>query len=367
MKLSSNVSGLKQQGLLFIFLVLFCLNINISAQTGNDIKKRFLVDKIYDYHDTLIAEYFYDDSYKLIKKIVHDELVESLRIISRKRVDTFEYKDGRISKIKSYHLYIDNAKWGSDTIENTVVTNYEYDYQGNLILPGRDYIYNNNQLISTNGYEMENCFYRDTLVYDKSSNVIKHIWVRPELNAFGEPIKGTYFADIRDYEYDNNPKPYFGIENLFVYNPYPYINGPDWEISISNNNMTKAINDGYLWYYTYNENGLPATIETKCIGSDSKYPIMLKLNYKQISTDIKPIQKESIGIKIYPNPANNVLYVECETSGILKLYDLFGKLVINQNINNKAEIDVSHLPGGFYNIRLESDGKISGCCKIIKK
>jgi hypothetical protein len=49
---------------------------------------------IYDYQNNLIAEYFYDNDKRLIKKIVTDNPG-----INRWWVDEFEYENNRVSKI----------------------------------------------------------------------------------------------------------------------------------------------------------------------------------------------------------------------------------------------------------------------------
>jgi hypothetical protein len=124
--------------------------------------------------------------------------------------------------------------------------------------------------------------YVDTIVYNDLGNIIEYIYIRPELNAFGDPIPGTIKRVVNTYEYDNMQKPNFGLDYLFVYNPFPYIETPDFEKNLSKNNITKATEDGYEWVYTYNENGLPETIETKWIGIETLEPMLLRMTYKQI-------------------------------------------------------------------------------------
>jgi hypothetical protein len=46
---------------------------------------------------------------------------------------------------------------------------------------------------------------------------------------------------------------------------------------------------------------------------------------------------------------------------------MLGKEVLNQNINGKSEINISHLPKGIYNVRVFSESKIIGNSKIVKQ
>lgn len=65
--------------------------------------------------------------------------------------------------------------------------------------------------------------------------------------------------------------------------------------------------------------------------------------------------------KIYPSPANDILYLVFPKEEIgdysIQLYDLMGKLVFSNQGNqrsNQIEIDVSALPIGTYIVRMES-------------
>jgi hypothetical protein len=73
-------------------------------------------------------------------------------------------------------------------------------------------------------------------------------------------------------------------------------------------------------------------------------------------------------ISIYPNPTNSTLCVEYNgyTLTTIKLFDMLGKEVLSQNISEKSEINVSHLPRGVYNVKILSEGKVLKESKIVK-
>jgi len=73
-------------------------------------------------------------------------------------------------------------------------------------------------------------------------------------------------------------------------------------------------------------------------------------------------------ITIYPNPAQNVFFVECEnfTSVTIKLYDMLGREILIKNATGKAEIDISDLPKGMYHAVAFSAGGVVGNRKIVK-
>ena len=250
------------------------------ALTGS--RDELLVDKIYDYHNNLLAEYIYEKNNRLVKRIVTDRIIESYRTIDRRWEDEFEYENGRVSKIKTYTRYIDSF-FGNDDESHTENT-FEYDLEGKLI-KSRDasFRYENGRVEGFLRVNEGPFYVTDTIVYDNSGNVIRHIYIGPELTGFGQPIPGTTKRDVRYYEYDDKPKPNFGLDYLFGYNPLPYIEAPELIGALSKNNMIKATEDGYAFIYTYNEDGLPATIETKWIGVETLEPMLMRITYKKIN------------------------------------------------------------------------------------
>lgn len=72
-------------------------------------------------------------------------------------------------------------------------------------------------------------------------------------------------------------------------------------------------------------------------------------------------------VKIYPNPNNgivNISFSEAASNVIIEIYDLLGKQVHNQVINNISlgtvqTININEFVGGIYNIRITTDKNIS--------
>lgn len=264
-------------------LTISCCYYDPGFDTDDDmgIRKDFLVDKIYNYHGKLLAEYTYDNSNRLIKKAVADALVEPHRIIYRKWADEFVYQNGHVSKIiNTTNIREDN---GYVQFDYKTINSFEYDAYGRLIKKNGEALnfrYENGRIVGSL-HENDQWIKADTLVYDNSGNIIEHIRIVPELTAFGEPIPGTAVRTVRYYEYDDKPKPNFGLDYLFVYNPFPYTEVPDLIMALSKNNMTKATEDGYAFIYTYNEDGLPETIETKWLDIETLEPMLLRISYKK--------------------------------------------------------------------------------------
>ncbi|HXD94126.1 MAG TPA: T9SS type A sorting domain-containing protein [Bacteroidia bacterium] len=99
--------------------------------------------------------------------------------------------------------------------------------------------------------------------------------------------------------------------------------------------------------------------------TDSVYRLsnssMVTVNVLQSTTGISIFKTQNASIKIYPNPANDVLNVELEMlngKAELKLFDVNGKQVLWQTINGKTIVDVSNLNAGVYNISIANNGGV---------
>lgn len=74
-------------------------------------------------------------------------------------------------------------------------------------------------------------------------------------------------------------------------------------------------------------------------------------------------ENEAAAAAIYPNPANDVLNIELKEQKDLtvKIYDLAGKVVLNQNFGLTGEqtLDISGFAPGMYNVQVIADGRTS--------
>jgi hypothetical protein len=238
-----------------------------ETHNRNCISDNFLVDRIYDYHHNLLAQFIYDDENRLTKRIITTLSVHPIRTDEMRSEDKFEYRNGRVSRIINHtrsHTIFHQFDF-EDRSEFRSETTFEYDSQGRLIRRnGKDlnFRYENGRIVGLFKESNDPFIHRDTLVYDNSGNIIKHIRIVPELTMFGQPIPGTSRRVVHHFEYDNRPRPNFGLDDLFVFQPLPQMgNFLDYQMLLSRNNLTKATEDRHAFVYTYNEFGLPATIE----------------------------------------------------------------------------------------------------------
>ncbi len=112
-------------------------------------------------------------------------------------------------------------------------------------------------------------------------NVVKYTVSMPESgDLIGTPKPGTYREAIFEYEYDNHPKPNFGLGEAFFwdgrYNPWPGAGNANEQLArtLSRNNLTRCEQGRVAYRYTYNEEGLPETVQTVWIGIGTAFGLV---------------------------------------------------------------------------------------------
>ncbi|MES2620297.1 MAG: T9SS type A sorting domain-containing protein [Bacteroidota bacterium] len=96
-----------------------------------------------------------------------------------------------------------------------------------------------------------------------------------------------------------------------------------------------------------------------------------------IYSDIKPIYTQTPWLKVYPNPATDVVrfeynWVEWDAVGDcqLVLADLQGRVVLSQTIpkySSRQEVNIKELAAGVYTASVQSGEKRIAVCKVVKE
>ncbi len=275
--------------LLFIkvIFILAGLVILLGCRKDDDVlqvsETKFLVDKIYNYNNDLIAEYFYDNENRLIKKYVTEHLGSNYQQEWASYSDEFEYHNSRVSRIIhkdiSYNMF--NYEINIYYNSNGKTTRTETYKNGQQISSNSNYRYKGDNLTGTVKYNLGTMFYKDSIIHNNLGNVIKYLYERPKTDLIGNPIPETKITIIQEFSYDNYLRPNFNIDYLFIYEPLPFRELADLQRQLSTNNMTEFI-DGTKWLYSYNEQGLPSTIEVKWKDIETSTPMLLRIKYKEI-------------------------------------------------------------------------------------
>ncbi|NOX87149.1 MAG: T9SS type A sorting domain-containing protein [Chlorobi bacterium] len=131
--------------------------------------------------------------------------------------------------------------------------------------------------------------------------------------------------------------------------------------------------DSYLWSTGSTENSIIITGSTLGQGD---WSVWVKVTQGVCSasdtiqlTVSHTDELQDMGVKIFPNPAGNVLQIQSERKfNKVELINNVGMVVISKRINNvgnKVSIDISDIPSGIYLIRIYFDD-FAGNGKIIK-
>ncbi len=84
--------------------------------------------------------------------------------------------------------------------------------------------------------------------------------------------------------------------------------------------------------------------------------------------DVVGISKLFADINIYPNPANNVVFISNAKKSTVTVTDIYGKSVLNHVVSfDSEEIDINNLTSGLYIVKIELNGYMSERKLIIVK
>ena len=241
---------------------------NDIEDISSDLRKKYLVEKITWYDDETNhkeAYYEYDNNNRLVRRIIHNTYFEQGRVKHDTIVDNYEYTEGNLTKISHKDVYV------------SYTYDLEYDNAGRLITSK----YGNNIMhFCYRGGKMDSIWYDNApecytiLKYDEHGNIVKEIKRVPEMDDIEYPT-GNYVFRENEYEYDDKIRPFFNIDNAFVYDPIfgQGTTHPVYIRMLSTNNLIKYSRSS--WHYTYNEEGLPIELRRRFEGvtpaNDPKY------------------------------------------------------------------------------------------------
>lgn len=169
-------------------------------------------------------------------------------------------------------------------------------------------------------------------------------------------VYGNFALGIQAY--DLNTQTYLSTPN-FV----PTVNLNTAEYDYVNNRFyfTETDYATYGMLYRYNAiNG--QKIDSVNIGIS---PDAIALDFRVNNVSVNEVEK-NYQFKVYPNPFNDFINIETEGLGILYVYDINGRLYLEQNLNtNRVQINTESLPQGVYVLKLRVDNDVQ-TIKLIK-
>ncbi len=227
-------------------------------------------------------------------------------------------------------------------------------------------------------------YYRKTL--EKERDNISQTWTSKtyfDTIVVNRPTKKTVISPVGSYEISDTATP--GAMSFSVHlkkykikdsTSLAFHDGPFHLVSDTCYQFNFALTSGESIYvvtkgigevYQYNEGGASNTST-----------FVKELFYYKIGNSIwggpKYISVEEnklLGIKIYPNPATNILNINVPTFvdvADLRLLNISGQVVLKtQLLSDKNQIQISELPSGVYFLEIEQGGKIIRKKIIVQK
>lgn len=221
--------------------------------------------------------YEYDQNNRLKKRTLYTTILEQGQVKNKMSVDTLEYDGDRLQKIRV--ISCTDPYHHSDQL-------FFYDEEGRLIR--YEYGYNVMCFAYRNGCMDSVYFPSDPemyilLDYDTRGNVVRTLHRLMEYDMLEQPT-GRYYTRMYEYEYDNNQRPNFNVDNAFMYEP---IFGQGGTYStfvrmISPNNMTRYSAGPEIWEYEYNERGLPTTMYHQFADVVPTYHPVYRFTYRAV-------------------------------------------------------------------------------------
>lgn len=158
-----------------------------------------------------------------------------------------------------------------------------------------------------------------------------------------------------------------------------------------NNNLLPNINlpldtaMGYILYiynnsfntfdmHFYRHNALPFVDDMNHVQIDSGRVDGITFFYKDmvapvlfyIGNVIDVEENERLSSDIFPNPFADIIRLQPDFIGNIKIFDSLGRIIYDQIITEPSEINLSHLPQGVYYSRLENNKGAVTFTKLIK-
>ena len=214
------------------------------------------------------------------------------------------------------------------------------------------------------------------ILLDAFGNIIDHVNYSDSL-PWPDAVGNGYYLELKDINLDNSlasgweaskvaltQEAYLDVSTATM--SLGYQEGSSGTLNIaSNTTWTTSISETWLTINNANGSGNATVIVTAqknpSINTRNATVIIeaTGLPYKTViitqsgsPTGISDIENNPI--KIYPNPSNNVLFIEGLSEDTqVSIYDLKGNLIIKKQLF-KDNLDISNLASGMYTIKLEN-------------
>lgn len=198
-------------------------------------------------------------------------------------------------------------------------------------------------------------YFRELTIYDEDGGFIVSGNVKDTINGEGKFAMCKYLpnGDI-DTSFGNNG---IVISEAFFHSTSDSIDCL-WNVLVQSNG--KIILQGSTPHFSH-----PTTLG----GQHHSSLIMNRYYGESNKGDLTNVENMEVynNLEIYPNPANDVLYINSDKQGLIEIYDIKGKLIISKIVSDKKTvIESGFLNSGMYLVKFtDNEGSID-LKKVIK-
>ncbi len=316
--------------------------IHSSWDSGNSawkIDEKFVYK--YDATSNLVEEYRYTWN-STLNQLDTFNMTKNFYDLSNKKIKREEYGkwSGNMELIETnYYTYNSNQLLAIDSAimqSNINVAYYLYDANGHLLQELRKYF---------DGIEMHNSSKRDYAynTLGKITNEDIYTWVND--------------AWRKDYKYERNFDNNGNLVNFMSGGYYNNTNGNFFtELQEANRevlifDLNYNVSQIALYYEEDSEENKKDTTtwESYNYTNTSWFNTERTLYYYSSFLPNSILENKTLEVRVYPNPATDYVLVDSKdlsTNASIRIYDSFGRIVINQPINGK--VSVKGLSNGIY-------------------
>lgn len=132
--------------------------------------------------------------------------------------------------------------------------------------------------------------------------------------------------------------------------------------------ISVELQDSNAAYLITNAENIPGTSKIEVMAEDGLTSLTYNINF-YLKSGIASISADNI--KVYPNPANDYIYIKNTHKYIqiqqVQLFDLLGKQLLSQNVNESThKLELSSLPKGIYMLKVSTHNTTIITMKIVK-
>ena len=112
------------------------------------------------------------------------------------------------------------------------------------------------------------------------------------------------------------------------------------------------------------------TVTYNYFGEEDKFPYatltfnetedtcqFVQVNFKEFSTSV--VELEGLENALYPNPANDFVYIKAADATAIEIRDINGKMVLSQAVKPNTKVDIAKLKQGVYAVTVRGNKNLS--------